>query len=108
MGSRLENFCPNWIGIHSKKHLRFAGAFLIPRKGIAMDMENSSHRRLYMRCSQKRLAFLISEKEKIQKEIFCFLPRESKEALDTYMKLYKYLDKQIATEAQYLASISDT
>lgn len=73
-----------------------------------MDMKDSSHRGLYIRCSQKRLVLLISEKEKIQNEIFHFLPRESKVALDTYMKLYEYLDKQIAAEAQYLASISDT
>lgn len=81
---------------------------MIPRKDIAMDRKELAHRRLYIRFSQKRLVFLINEKEKIQNEIFPFLPRESRKALDTYMALYEYLNRQIATEAQYLAVISQS
>lgn len=88
-----------------KKHLRNAGAFLIPRKVNAMDMKEFEHTRRVI-TAQRRIVILVQEKEAIQEKIRSPLNCESDDRKAKYKELYILMDNLIADEAKYLASIS--
>ena len=111
-----ENILQNVLGEHSKRSkTNIKNEMYI--KGVAWANEmhikgvawvNEGKNTIKIDSTQKRIAFLINEKGRLQENIEWLLEfTDERKAYEIYAKLYKQIDEAIAEEAALLIKMND-